>query len=318
VGAIAINDLYASNRYATQHYDLWANEKTGMLSTVDISYGNLFGLYYLCQQDGEELLSTSAGFIANIDRPVRVDDSPVSVLGSSAIVYQVYTPANKTFFMYDGSLIAQNYPAPPGGVVTNVPQEAIALTNALLTVTPASGVLLYGLLDTPTRFKQARLVISFGLFYLLPALPDPYASSFLLNTFRDVGGLTDTGQTPSTLPLSGVKELLSGMVSWPAPPANQGDPQLADLSFAIYPLANNTTFAAQAVANAIATPEAVAFTPQQIWDGYTKYGPASLRMLDVSTNADLMGVAFSTTGIQAINVQTPAGGPEYTIQPIDN
>ena len=319
VGAIAINDLFASNRYATQHYDLWANEKTGMLSTLDIGYGNLFGIYYLSQQDGEELLSTSAGFIANIDRPVRVDDSPVSVKGTSAIIYQVYTPANKIFFLYDGSLIAQNYPAPPGGVVTDVPQEAIALTNGLLTVTPASGVALYGLLDTPNKFKQAKLVISFGLFYLLPALPDPYASSFLLSGFRDVGVLAGNDQTPSTLPLSAVKELLTGMVSWPLPPANPGDPQLADLSFVISPLANNKTFAAiHAEANTVFTPDAVAFTPQEIWDANTKYGPAALRMLDVSTNADLMGVAFSTTGIQAINVQTPAGGEVYTIQPIDN
>jgi hypothetical protein len=112
-GLIGITDLFAQDRYASLHYNLWSNETTGRLSTLDLQYGDNFALYYISAQDGAELLSTTVNFSANIDRPVRADGSPVEVKGKNAIVYQVFTPASRIFFMYDGTLIADNYPPLP-------------------------------------------------------------------------------------------------------------------------------------------------------------------------------------------------------------
>jgi len=240
VGIIGVADLFAGNRYATQHYNLWSNETTGRLSTLDLSYTDPFTVYYLSMQDGEELLATTVHFIANIDRPVRADGSPVDVQGTNGLLYQAYTPSHKLFFLYDGTLLADNYTPIGGGPVTDVPPEAIALTNALLTATPPAGVILYGLLSAPDTFEKAWLLISFGLYYLIPSLPDPYASSFMLNLWRRRGGdIANDGNITKTLPLSDVTELLLGMVRWPAP-ANPASPQYAAVSFAILPLANNS------------------------------------------------------------------------------
>ncbi len=245
IGVIGVADVFAGNVYGSQHYNLWSNEITGRLSTLDLSYSDFFTVYYLSMQDGEELLATTVHFIANIDRPVRVDGSPVDVQGTNGLLYQVYTPADKLFLLYDGTLIADNYTPVGGGPVTEVPQEAIALKNALLTLTPATSVILYGLLATPDSFEKARLLITFGMYYFLPALPDPYASNFGITQLRRIidRGRDNQQGVLKTLPLSAVSELLLGMVRWPVNTADPAPPQYADVSFSILPLPNSSLLA---------------------------------------------------------------------------
>src|SRR5665213_2785346 len=319
-GGIAVLDNAASDRYGTQHYDLWSSESTGRLSTIDLTYSNKFTLLFISLQSGQEILTTTVQFKANIDRPVRVDGSPVNVSGTGGILYLFYAPAAKTLLLLDTSLIAENYPALPGATTTSVPPEALALTNALLTVTPPSAFLLWGTLNTPNSFIQAKLAVSFGLFYLIPALPDPYVSS----RFSIVGGLRgnlpniDSGEQQKTLPLYQVASLLTCTVSWPQAGATTPTPQLADVSFGIYPLPNNNVFQAAQIKEAmvIAPQNTNIPDPQQVWDQATgQFAPTFFAMLDVSTNADLMGVSFSTTNIQVQN--DPAAGSR-SIQPIDN
>ena len=319
-GAIGVMDIFAGNRYASQNYNLWSNETTGLVSTLDLSYSDKFTLFFISLQDGEELLSTTVQFLANIDRPVRVDGSPVSVKGTNGILYQVVKPDKKIFFFYDATLIAENYPTPPGAVA-EVPQEAIALTNALMTVTPPSGIMVYGLLATPNTFISAKLIVSFGMFYLVPALPDPYASSRFTILGRSSDRLANVaaGQDQKILPLNDVVSLLTGTVSWPqAGTTDPAAPQLADVSFGIYPLPNNNAFVASQTTEAMFIKPNAAVTPdpQQRWDALTsQFAAPAFSMLDVSTNADLMGVSFSTNNIQVVS--DPAAGA-YSIQQVDN
>ncbi len=317
VGAIGVLDGFAGNRYGSQQYDLWSNENTGLLSTLDLTYTERFTLFYVSMQAGSELLSTTVQFLANIDRPVRVDASPVSVQGKNGLLYQFYDSAGKKVLFYDYTLIAENYPNPPGAIA-EVPQEAIALTNALMTVTPVSGILLYGNLATPRSFSQAKILLSFGLFYLVPALPDPYASSiFTILGIRDGIANLPQGQEQKTLPLSEVVSLLACIVGWPKAGA-VNPPQLADVSFGIYPLPNNNVFHGAQLKEAmvIRPGDSRGPDPQQIWDQYTGgFATPGFSMLDVSTNADLMGVSFSTNNIQVFSDPASIG---YTIQPVDN
>ena len=371
VGVIGVTDIFAGNLYGSQQYNLWNNDNTGYVSTLNVQYTNLFTVYYLSFQAGEELLSTNAQFIANVDRPVRVDGSPVAVQGKNALTYVFYTPATKLFYLIDENLLVENYTPPGGGPVTSVPQEAIALTNGLLTITPVAGIILYGRLASADTFQNARMILSFGLYYLIPALPDPYASTFSLQQFNRYNAAGLDVKIPKRLPLSGVTELLLGMVRWPIP-ANAKPPQKAKVSFAILPLPGNNMLATQAnassqmatqasassqiipantniqkvvasslsarstplpVTSALAKPVPVANVnqgvvqnpvqvemavlnpdPQTIWNNTTgAFSPYQLAMLDVSTNADLMGVSFSTMNIQAQSVEN-----KYTITPVNN
>jgi hypothetical protein len=320
IGGIGVTDSFAGNRYASQHYNLWSNEITSLLSTLDLTYTDNFSLVYVSLQEGGELLNTSTQFSANIDRPVRVDASPVSVKGRNGLLSQFYNATGNKFFFYDNTLIAENYPAPPGAVA-NVPQEAIALTNALMTVTPVSGIVIYGQLATQTTFIQAKLFLSFGLFYLIPALPDPYVSSRLtiLGGLRGNNANIDIGQEQKTLPLNEVVSLLSSVVSWPQAGATDPTaPQFADVSFGIFPLPDNSIFQSAQTKEAVSIKPADTADPdpQQTWDQSTsQFASPGFAMLDVSTNADLMGVSFSTTNIQ---VQNAVGAVGYVIQPVDN
>ncbi|MDB5111825.1 MAG: hypothetical protein JWR67_2939, partial [Mucilaginibacter sp.] len=321
-GIIGVADVFAGNLYGSQVYNLWANENTGYLSTLNINYANLFTLYYLSIQEGEELLATTAAFNANIDRPLRVNGSPVAVNGTAGLVFLYYTPSAKLFFLYDTQLLAQDYPAKPGIVNPEYPQEAIALTNALLTITPAASVLLYGTLDTPDTFKTASMYIGFGLYSLLPTLPDPYASTYVLSDiWRRRQGNIDTGTT-NELPLSAVIDLLICRVRWPVPPNT--NPALPLVSFAIIPLTANAFAAVRAnnlsgaeplnPANALVNEQVATPTPEQRWNNSTgAFSKYSLAMLDVSTNADLMGVSFST-----MNIQVNVDDRHYSVTPVDN
>jgi len=334
-GIIGVADAFAGNVYGTQNYDLWANETTGLPSTLAINYTELFTVYYVSIQDGSELLATNASFNAQIDRPLRVDGSPVEVKGKNALLYQYWTPAEKLFFLLDGNLIADNYTPPGGGNVTDVPPEAMALTNALLTVTPPAGIILYGLLSGPNTFDKARLLLTFGLYYLVPALPDPYASTFKIPLIRRISdaGLRDnltavdvnpTNFVTKALPLSAVKDLLLGMVRWPVNTSPQ-TPKATVVSFAILPLPNQSTqqsFAATTAATApapnqdVATPysEVIIKDPGTIWQkSVGPFGAYDLAMLDVSTNADLMGVSFST-----MNIRAESEDQRSTIVPVNN
>ena len=312
VGLIGIVDFFAANRYGSQHYDLWSNEITGLLSTLDFNYSNKFTLLYISQQAGTELLSTTVQFIANIDRPVEADGSPVSVKGSNGLVYQFFGSTGKKLLLYDTTLLAENYPSLPG-TVSQIPQEAMALTNALMTVTPASGVYLYGQLDTPSSFTQATLALSFGMFYLIPALPDPYVSSRLTILGGLRGGIEEAviaNQEQKLLSLNRVAALLACGVKWPQAGAVAGTPQLADVIFAISPLPANINVMD------IKRNDTVGQDPGETWNQYTgSFANIGFAMLDVSTNADLMGVSFSTTNIQ---VQSDPAAGFYTIQPVNN
>ncbi|HEY4326853.1 MAG TPA: hypothetical protein VGN20_22900 [Mucilaginibacter sp.] len=316
-GIIGVADAFANNLYGKQAYNLWANEKTGFYSTLDVNYTNLFTVYYLSIQEGEELLATTAAFNANIDRPLRVNGSPVAVKGTNGLIYQVYTPTEKLFLLYDTQLLIQDYPTKPGAIA-KYPQEALALTNALLTATPAASVLLYGTLDSPDTFKKALLYIGFGLYSLLPALPDPYASTYIIPVFGR-GRHNDIDlHDVSELPLSDVVDLLICRVRWPFPV--NSNPPLPLVSFAIVPLAGSNVFAAAPKNNEIAVAaksvnkHAVAPSPGQVWDDRTgAFSGYDLAMLDVSTNADLMGVSFST-----MNIRVNADGDQYGITAVDN
>lgn len=314
-GIVGVADAFAGNLYGSQVYNLWANENTGYSSTLNINYTNLFTIYYLSIQEGEELLATTAAFNANIDRPLRVDGSPVAVDGTEGLVFLYYTPSTKFFFLYDTLLLTQDYPTQPGAIA-EYPQEALALTNALLTVTPAASVLLYGILDTPNTFKTASLYIGFGLYSLLPSLPDPYASTYIIPAIwrgrQDSRVVGVTGE----LPLSAVIDLLICRVRWPFP--SNSNPALPLVSFAIIPLtggaAGFATEAATVNPGAFVNDQAAEPTPDQRWNVSTgEFSVYDLAMLDVSTNADLMGVSFST-----MNIRVNVDGKQYSIAPVDN
>ncbi len=239
-GLIGIIDFLAGNVYANQNFNLWSNETTGLFSTLRTNYSAQFPLYYLCVQAGSEVLSTVASFVANVDRPVRVDDSPVEVKGSDALLFFSCTSTSKVFVMYDFNLLQENY-GTPGVPVTDVPPEALALTNALMTTTPVTGAMVFGTLDTPNNFKHAYMFLTFGMFYLIPALPDPYAATFSKLTRRRMPDTRFTGVgIARSYPLSAVEDLLLGLVRWPVVtnPPTQPPAQPPRVAFAVVPISN--------------------------------------------------------------------------------
>jgi len=324
-GIIGITDFFANNLYAVQNYNLWSNEKTGHLSTLTTRYSSQFALYYVSMQFGEEFIGSVVNYIANVDRPVRVDGSPIALQGFAGLLYQKYTSNGNHIYFYDPNLIAENYTPANGNPVAKVPQEAMALKNALLTITPASGILLIGTLETVDTFKNASLYLSFGLFYLVPSLPDPYASTFV-NPLPDRYSESGLPGVASTLPLSEVTDLLLGLVRWPVvtTPPSVPPAQPAMVAFAMLPLNNSGGGIILNSNSAAVTPSD---TPSEItagqrkpdgnlvaWDRTVDFSFFNLAMLDVSTNADLMGVSFSTMNIEA----RAEDGDVYTIKSVNS
>src|SRR5262249_23879590 len=63
------------------------------------------------------------------------------------------------------------------------PSMALALSNALLKTTPPRTILLLGRLESGGNVVSGFLRLEFGLYLILPALPDPYAANA---DFRDL------------------------------------------------------------------------------------------------------------------------------------
>jgi hypothetical protein len=148
----------------------------------------------------------------------------------------------------------------PAGIFTFTPRVKVlsfAISNALLRTTPALGLTLAGSLEASSSVPAGRLALGFGLVGVLPILPDPYAAN-----------VTQTPPPSSTI-LNLAGPFLLGQVRWAAP----SDPSL---SFDL-----------------VGKGEGLLLESLQATDGdYHGWQPERIRMLDVSSNADLFGVGL--------------------------
>ncbi|GJM31693.1 MAG: hypothetical protein DHS20C18_06940 [Saprospiraceae bacterium] len=310
-GALTVTAQAAGNIYANQKYRLWENEKTGFFSEVHLQYTDAFIFRFSALNVGIEAIFTQVDTNVQTDRPVKVDCSPFEIKGKDTLFLLFASTAYQGLVLYDQDIIVDQQTT---ASIQNMPLEshAIALNNALLTVTQPASFIIAGELAKEDQLKKGILNLLHGLYYLIPTLPDPYAANLGL-LIRDRGRNSSAALTGKASGRS-IAALLLCTVSWPVTtPQDEENPLNANVSYQFLPLGNTQTsniglnpgpdFIAGPVSEE--TPPSSLFSFAVSHNGYQpeKYegpwrnltqnvGRDIFSLLDVSTNADMMGVTY--------------------------
>jgi hypothetical protein len=307
-GLILIIDPEAANIYAHQQLLLWKDEDSRFRSQMDLRYTDSFGLTYGSSALGSEMVLAQTDVEARIDRPVDVKGTPFAVRTRKSLVSLVYTDDKQFAFVYDDNILVDSldplakWPVEPGE------STCLAIRNALFTISPVNSLFLFAELEDEETVGQATLMLGMGMYGLLPTLPDPYAANV---TWLRTHNRVQQREARPTL-------LLVAAVAWTKV---DGNPDTVSTSFTFAPLGTQEQALATwaeaglqqrellaglssidrahpgAVEQANAPSEASFIgrqSNQRDWDGsFGTFENEQFALLDVSTNADQMGVSFA-------------------------
>jgi hypothetical protein len=268
-GLITVVALTVRNNGVREIIPLWSRQQDDSASSqVEVSCPAQFPLRFFTSSSGTELLLLACALKANFDRPVTVTGNRVFIQsGQGRIIFVESSVFTGVFIEAD-----LDSPPPPTNAL------AFAIANAIFRTTPAASLSLVAAYDG-IRSVQGAVTIGFGLQYLLPILPDPYASNINVS-YRE---LLHTGTIGP----------LNAIVTWTAT-----DPPI--LTYALPPKATSLTNARTAH-NAVAQAD-LAFA--QSSSALAMRSFSVLILLDLSTNVDQFGVAW-TFASQDKSVNTP-------------
>jgi hypothetical protein len=319
---IAVADLEAGNLYCNQEYTLWKDDLNPLGSAVNLRFTDAFPYIYTTFVNGNETLLALANANPLLDRPVKVCGQALDIRSKNSVLLLAVSKAFKLIYLYDDNMLFDHYD--PKQPKDTLPKPiALALHNALFKVTPANGCLLFGeLADDMVKVQKGVIFLTFGMYAYLPTLPDPYAVN--LNRLKGqfgrggfVAAAAGAGQ--------GIWLWLVCETRW-APGAAEKD--RVEVSFHFAPLqgqfqvssatASQADLQSQPFVNlfrpaaaeqpspALGAPEmrlmVSAGAPQlpdyqALWDErFSFYQDDVFALLDVSSNADQMGVSFAWFG----------------------
>jgi hypothetical protein len=284
-GELAVTALQAQHRRATQTLELWNESSLPRRASIEMLYPRAFPLRFLSLKRGVEVLLVTGTAVAHLDRPVRADGGRLGITISGADLFLFEDAVGLSV-----TVIGSN-PAPVAPKVLEEPL-ALALVNALLKTSPPRLLTLFGQIDPalPSQVRSGDLHLHLDLYLILPTLPDPYAANFSVPPESRGSALAK----------------LDSHVHWSAP-------ETQVLSFAFLPLnavststhvllpAENTARGAVNIARGakqlpsqqIALDDANRIDRiRAIFDETVNGAPETLFLLDVSSNADLLGVCL--------------------------
>jgi hypothetical protein len=251
-GLITLIALTARGLGAHEIIPLWSNHPGELASSqIELRWAAQFPLRFFSGAAGAELLILVGSIRGNFDEPVTVGGSRVFVQSKSAVILLIESP------LLTGIIIEAllDPPPPPTRAL------AFAIANSVFRTTPATALLLVASYDG-VQSPSGAVMIGFGLQYLLPILPDPYAGNITVpfEKLRDVG-------TSGTL---------NALVFW----APTKSPILTYTLPATAPVSTAADFSSSAVMR-----DAGLLT-----SGAAQTG--ALILLDLSTNVDQFGVGY--------------------------
>ncbi|WEK20631.1 MAG: hypothetical protein P0Y49_05705 [Candidatus Pedobacter colombiensis] len=175
-GRVAITDLISSGVGLQRVMETWKDEFNTFGTTVEINYLKDSLFIYNTVSEGTETLNLLADVNFKADRPIKANGEAIAIQSKKSVLMFGATKSKKSILIYDDNILWDN--ALPTDKIPVVKPFALAMNNALFTVTPPNGAVLYGEYNEAiTKIFTADLFLSFGMFSYLPTLPDPYAAN---------------------------------------------------------------------------------------------------------------------------------------------
>jgi len=344
-GRIAITVPVALSKQNRQSYDLWQQPNHPdhlVFSQIAIQYPKQFSLLYNCLAAGTEaLLMAELSGTVKIDRPVTADNQR-RLVTTDKLELLSYKLKDIQYLYLQGLGILDRL------LVQKKTEDlypvAFALSNALIKTTPVDEVYLLGIVENDRQLIKGALKLVAHIYQLLPSLPDPYVSSYSLPV--------NAGYNRKELYVRSNASALSGfdlfaIVAWDTPALARTDfgfSRTVSLPAANSQLLANSTAAGQTAGNPSATGQPVNLNVPLTYATYVNpiavvraedaannqglinyfenaFGApnkSNIYLLDVSTNADLMGVGFSPSiNSDRKEVQASVTGLPFSIRGID-
>jgi hypothetical protein len=323
-GLLGVSDLLAGNSLARQQYELWKQEETGYPSVLELRYTDAFPLVFLSHYAGTELLTVTTDAEARIDRPVDVTGRPLEIKTKDSRLVLALTDLFQLLSFYDDNILFDNLDFDQDTIEFPDP-VSLAIRNALFKITPVNGCLLFGELADARTVEKGIVFLTFGLYNILPTLPDPYVSN--------TKGILARNQISDNIDLPGM--LLIGAVNWGETPWDPDqNPDTIDTAFHFAPLVQPTSSAERMVQPLKLNPVSPAMVAEigigvinaadeeedvpdpidleqytttyqfgkkeveyvnypAIWNDFFRFlNNDQFALVDVSSNADQMGVSF--------------------------
>ena len=316
---INMTDVNSNGAGKSHSFSLW-KEADKFVTEATVNFLKEAPIVFNTLSLGDEVLSSVAGFTIDADRPVNIRGEAVAIRTEKGNITLAANETKTTVRLEDYELLI-NKKAGPNDVLPVPKKMALALSNALLTTTLPAAVSLQATVSSDFKsLTEGTVEISFGLYAYLPTLPDPYIANLGLIR-RQLERIVDTPLVVnSRVAGSEVWMWVIAKVTWST--ANN----LLDTSFELadynkHKIVNNYRLPFIAPNPAEVDAKRVLFTPLKLDASGSKAGrdftqrfinhsndaePGSTRyqedvnpvfadfaLLDVSSNANQMGVAFS-------------------------
>ena len=335
-GWINVTDLQAGSVFCTQEYTLWKDAVNRFGSSVKIQYTAAFPFVYNTFANGNEAFLALVNANPLLDRPVTVSGQPFDIHTKNSTLIVAVNKFWKLIYLFDDNILFDNYDPnqpkatlpPPHALALHNALFKVTPVNGCL--------LFGALADDMVHIETGIVFLTFGMYAYVPTLPDPYAANLnlLRAQFERVSdSYTHYGTPGQTIWLWLVSQtqwqpLTTDMdqvdVSFHFAPL-QNQFQIASTSIAPATAVQSDVsqqpfiqlFDAQSSASATETSTTVApdnalasefstmaFYTQQglpdyqaIWDKqFSVFQNDAFSLLDVSSNANQMGVSFGVFG----------------------
>ncbi|HSO89348.1 MAG TPA: hypothetical protein VLQ91_22535, partial [Draconibacterium sp.] len=175
-GRINITDVLSDGSGAFQNYIGWNDEQNVYGTTLECKYNKNSLLVFNTIAKGDELIYGLSDWNIKTDRPVKVNGEAVTVNTKNSTFVLAISKVKCTLTVFDENILWDNKLS--ADKIPKVKPYALAMHNALFTVTPPNSVALFA--EATPDFKaltKGQMYLGFGLYSYLPTLPDPYAAN---------------------------------------------------------------------------------------------------------------------------------------------
>jgi hypothetical protein len=308
-GRISITDLISDGSGAFQQFNGWKAEENVHKTTLECRYRKKSIFIFENIAAGIEVISGLSDWDIKTDRPMKVNGEVVAIRTKGSAFIVGISDAKNLLMVTDENILWDN--KLPSEKIPKITPYALALHNALFTVTPPNCLFLFA--EATPNLKvltNGTLILAFGLFSYLPTLPDPYAANIgIFNSQFKV----KQNNARSLKKSSRVWFWLLGMVKWRS---TDRETFKVDTSFHFAPLAESIQIQKETEQKKERTLEGkgtqVEFSNSSVrsarhnWvqgeveiiekldtNSFADINQIDFSLLDVSSNANHMGVSFA-------------------------
>ena len=176
-GRIGITALQGSSLDSFQKFDFWKDHLNTYGTTLSLQFPSQLAFIYNALAEGTEVLITNCHAEAAVDRPKLVNGHAVEVKTKNSVLLLAASDKANLIYVLDDNILWDN--KLPFDKVPKFKNQALALENALFTVSPVNGLMIFGRCDVEwKKITDSQTFLVFGLMSYLPTLPDPYLANF--------------------------------------------------------------------------------------------------------------------------------------------